>query len=203
MSHKKKTRDFSILVQFIVDAYHTGDYINPLYKDREQELHRRYRGHYFGSDFIKEIFQMRQQTSLLDPYFVEELHNIASKLVEKEVEAIKAVSELEREMLQVEGELIRMEAEAKIQQAYYKAMEQMDKDLAEMRRKFNERLDALDFSGLDKTVEDFQEKNARTCQSMQSDFRMAVNFPAAERFDACRRHLTKVRTIIKSFVYEP
>lgn len=203
VSHKKKAKDFSILVQFIVDSFNTGDYVNPLYRDAEQELHRRFQGHFFGSDFIKEMFRLRQNTGIVDPYFVQEVENIAEKIVEKEILAIKAVSDLEREMLLVEGELIKMEAEVRLQKAFNEAMEKMDRDLAEVRRKFNANLAQLDFSGLNQAMDDFRVESARTETSMHQAFRRAVELPPAERFQACRRHLDNVRTIIKSFVYEP
>lgn len=203
LSHKKKAKDFSILVQFIVDSFNTGDYVNPQYRDAEQALHRRFQGHFFGSDFIKEMFHLRQKTGIVDPYFLAEVENIAEKIVEKEIEAIKAVSELEREMLMVEGELIKMEAEAKLQHAFNIAMEKMDRDLAEVRRKVSDNLAKLDFSGLDRAVDDLRAETTRTQSAMQDEFKRAVDFPAADRFKACRRHLNNVRTIIKSFVYEP
>ena len=203
MSHKKKSKDFSILVQFIVDSFNTGDYVNPLYRDAEQELHRRFKGHFFDSDFIKEMFSLRQNTGIVDPYFVQEVENIAEKIVEKEIAAIKAVSDLEREMLLVEGELIKMEAEIRLQKAFNEAMEKMDRDLAEMRRKLNENIAQLDFSGLNRTMDDYRVENQCTESSMRESFRRAIELPSADRFNACRRHLDNVRTIIKSFVYEP
>lgn len=106
-------------------------------------------------------------------------------------------------MLLVEGELIKMEAEVRLQQAYNAAMEKMDRDLAEVRRKFNENIAQLDFSGLNRAMDDYRVETQRTESSMHEAFRRAIELPAADRFKACRRHLDNVRTIIKSFVYEP
>lgn len=204
MSHKKKAKDFSILVDFLVESFNTGDYINPAFGNRSGELHRRFKGRYFDSDFIKEIFELKRDVGIVDPLFIKEVRDIADKIVEKEVEAIRVISEIERELLQAEGVLIKAEADIAVQEACIRAMDKMDYELSKMRQRLINKASVTQ----PKTVGGDEVSQTRAiAQSIQSemhqDFRSAVTIPSAERFQTCRRHMNRVRDIIKTLVYEP